>query len=302
VLVTGPTGFIGVRLVERLLRANYEVCAVVRLPGGLEERRGLTVVEWDLVHGAPPPGVPPRADAVVHLAARIPAPHRGEEGDFFENLTMTTHLLSHLVGPRHVVFGSTIDVYGRPRSMPLGEDHPTEPLTSYGVSKLLCERHLQEASAARGFVVTVLRFAQVYGPGDRSGKAIPRFIGALLDGQSPVVYDDGSDLSDYVHVDDVAKAVVLALQRRSPGVFNISAGHAHSIAEVLHVLMGIHGAGVRPVYEPRRGEKFDFCLDISRARTNLGYAPEIPLHIGLRQQYEWTRALRSGGPNGPTRA
>lgn len=120
--------------------------------------------------------------------------------------------------------------------LPIREDHPTEPLTAYGRSKVVCERYLQETSAVRGCVLTVLRLAQVYGPGERPIKAIPRFIEAIRAGRPPLIYGDGSDLRDYVYVDDAARAMVLALEREAGGVFNISSGQPRSILDVARIL------------------------------------------------------------------
>jgi UDP-glucose 4-epimerase len=290
VAVTGAAGFIGRRLVERLCNAGYDVCAIVRSGGRRPRHERLTMVEWDLARESAPKGELPKTNAVVHLAAHIPAGPRGDESNFSENFTMTANLMRHLVCPTRVVFGSTIDVYGRPLTFPIREDHPTEPLTLYALSKLRCEYYLRETAAAQGFVLTVLRFAQVYGPGDSTGKAIPRFIHAILDGQAPTVRGDGTDLRDYVYVDDVTAAIALAVESRQGGVFNISAGQPHSIAEVLQILLQIHGASVAPLYAERQGEKYDFWFDISQARANLGYTPATPLRVGLYEQYRWARA------------
>jgi UDP-glucose 4-epimerase len=273
--------------VALLLDAGYDVRAVGRGHRGIPEHRDVKVVRWNLLDPRGPEGQLGDVRAVVHLAARIPGPRGLDEGDFSENLVMTTNLLAHLQELRHVVFASTIDVYGRPRSLPIREDHPTEPLTAYGRSKVACERYLQEASAVRGYTLTVLRLAQVYGPGERPMKAIPRFVEAIRAGRPPVIYGDGSDLRDYVYVDDAARAIALALEREVGGLFNISSGQPHSIRKVLEILAHVVPADIRPVFADRPGEKFDFWMDNARAKEILGFGPQVALPEGLRRQYEW---------------
>jgi UDP-glucose 4-epimerase len=292
VLVTGAGGFIGRPFVAALLEAGHPVLAVVRDPRRWLPHRRLTTVSWDLLQ-AELPAPRPRIDVAVHLAAKIPglAGPSGEE--FAGNVTMTGNLVNALTDVRHLIFASTIDVYGRPHSRPIREDHPTEPDTSYGVSKLQSEARLRESSQGRGFTLTVLRLSQVYGPGDRSVKIIPRTIDALLSGRPPVLYGDGSDLREYAYVDDVVRALCSAVARRPGGTFNLSGGAPVPVAKVVEILMRIAGTDLRPVHANRQGERVDLVFDIARAREALNFVPRTTLEEGLRRQYEWARGTRS---------
>lgn len=292
VLVTGAGGFIGRPLVTSLLAAGYAIAIVARAPRHGPNHPRLTIVPWDLLDAQPSPEPLRGIEVAVHLAARIPGSDWTPADRFAANVTMTTNLLRRLVDVRHVIFGSTIDVYGRPQTLPIREDAPTEPLTAYAVSKLRSEDRLRTLSRERGFALMVLRLSQVYGPGDRSAKLIPQVIEALLRGRPPVIYGDGSDLRDYAYVDDVVRAVALALPRWNSGVFNVSSGHPTPIARVVEILSALAGGTIQPVHVDRRGEKFDLALDISRIRGALGFTPRTTLEEGLRRQYEWARAVR----------
>jgi UDP-glucose 4-epimerase len=289
VLLSGAAGFVGGAVLARLTALGHDVLTLGRsVPPGVEDGRHLAA---DL---AEPESVYRhrealgQIEAVAHLGGEVPsaadpvadAPLRSIR----VNVAGTVHLLAAL--PPLLAgfcYASTADVYGSPAALPIREDQLPRPATYYAASKLAAEVLLGVWSARAGVPLAVLRVAHVYGPGDTSAKAIPSFLRACLHGQRPVVRGDGSDVRDHVYVDDVADAVVRAVEQRAAGVFNIASGSGTSIRELLAAVRTATGCAAEPEWKPAARPATAIVLDVARARTDLGWAPRIGLAEGLRR-------------------
>jgi nucleoside-diphosphate-sugar epimerase len=289
VLLTGASGFVGGVVRQRLLALGHEVVTLGR--SAPRDARPGTHLPADL--GEPATvlrhRVPLRqVELVAHLGGEVlqaADPARDDPVRAFSvNVLGTAHLLAML--PSSVAafcFTSTLDVYGPPRTCPITEDHPPRPLTYYAASKLAAESLLAAWSARSGIPLAVLRLSHVYGPGDTSGKAVPSFLRACLRGSRPVVRGDGSDVRDYVYVEDVAEAVARALQRRPAGTFNIASGAGTSIRELLAAVSGAAGTAAEAEWLPASRPAVAIVLDVARARAALGWEPKVGLAEGLRR-------------------
>ena len=211
------------------------------------------------------------------------------------NVTTTQNLLAALPRPpSHIVFASTLDVYGVPEWLPLTEDHPTNPVTAYGEAKLLAERTLEDYCRKHDKKLTILRLSHVYGPSEPQIKAIPIFIANVSSERTPTIFGDGSELRDYVYVADVARAFLSAIEMKVDGIFNIAGGKSTSLKEVLEIIIRISGKNIRPVYRERLKDHVDFCFDITKARTKLGFTASTPLAHGLKRHSEAYDRRRRG--------
>lgn len=297
VLVTGAAGFLGSRVSSALAQAGANCLATVR-PGSRAPSVA-EVVEADLSSPADLARLVARAEAVetlVHVAATMPNPALPAEvaaARHDDDARVAGELVAAMPGLRHVVFASSIDVYGAPSTLPLDETSPLSPLTPYARAKVAAERVLAEACAERAITLTVLRLTQIYGPGEPRIKAIPQFITALLEGRTPTLFGDGSDARDYVYVDDAAEAFVAACSEREPGVLVIASGRSTTVSAVLDRLVALDGRGVVPERRERQKPKIDLAFDVSRARHTLGWTARTSLEDGLRAEYEWF-ATRAG--------
>jgi nucleoside-diphosphate-sugar epimerase len=174
-----------------------------------------------------------------------------------------------------------------------------EPISPYGVSKLAAENYVKVFNELYGLETVCLRYFNVYGPRQGFGSSysgvITSFMSRLLKGEPPVIYGDGMQTRDFVHVDDVVSANLLALEsKNSVGeVFNIASGSAVSVFELAEILQKIMNAeGLRPIYaEPRCGDIKHCLADISKAERLLGFCPKIKLDDGLLRLVKWYRAL-----------
>ena len=321
ILVTGGAGYVGSVVVERLLDAGAKVVVVDDLSQGHRDAvlPGATLVEGDI-------GDRPliedvlrthRVDAVVHMAAlTVIARSMIDPGAFFrENTAKGVQLLDAMVaaGVRRLVFSSTAAVYGHPRQVPITEDHPREPISPYGDSKLMFERILPWYRLAHGLSYVCLRYFNACGATERLGEdhspeshLIPLVL-RVARGSAPEVqifgdsYDtpDGTCVRDYVHVIDMADAHIRALERaESLGgtAFNLGSGRGYSVREVVEVARKITGRPIPATVRPARpGDPAVLQADRTRALAELGWNPERQdLEQILGSAWAWHRAHPDG--------
>jgi len=291
VAVIGGSGFVGRHVVARLLESHHAVTtADLRAPPSpLPNER---VLEADVLASDAFQKIAERLAAVDHvvwLAANIRHGGVNEHADEDVRLSVEAPLtLLRLLSPapRAFVYLSSVQVYGRPVRLPVDEDHPTEPFTSYGVAKLLGEQALAIAGQRLGTPVASLRIAFVYGPGQHQKNVLPRFIAAVREGKAPTIHGAGNDVRDDVYVGDVANAVGLALERRAQGVFNIASGRPHSLLEVARTVCKLGPAGLVPQHVDVETSWIDRYYAVDRARAELGFLATTPFEQGVREMWE----------------
>jgi UDP-glucose 4-epimerase len=211
------------------------------------------------------------------------------------NVGGTINVLSACVEAhvRRFVMSSTGGaLYGEPSTLPADEQTPIQPLSPYGVSKYCAEQYIEYFHRMYGLETVILRYANVYGPRqDPSGEAgvVGIFARRILLGQPCIVYGDGEQTRDFVFVDDVAQANILAMQG-PPGTFNIGTGVETSLNQLLAAFERVVGHPVAREYAPARaGEVQRIALNAEKARHELGWNPSVPLEDGLAQTLAWVR-------------
>jgi UDP-glucose 4-epimerase len=300
-LVTGGAGFIGSNLVDGLLARGHTVTIIDNLSTGkranLESAlgQGARLHELDVTDAAAVADVfaMARPEVVFHLAAQIDVRYSVEHpaGDATTNVLGTLAVLeaARAAGTRRVVNTSTGGgLYGEADRLPTPEDYPVRPLAPYGQSKYAAEGYCALYTRLHGLSTISLRYGNVYGPRqDVHGEAgvVAIFCGHLVEGRAPTVFGDGRQTRDWVEVGDVVGANLLAADSELTGPVNIGHGHETSVLDLLAALREVadHGAAAEPLFAPERpGEVRRSCLDVTRARTELGWAPQRELRDGLR--------------------
>ena len=299
VLVTGGAGFIGSHLLDRLINDQVDVTVLDDLSTGklnnlsdhLEDKR-LRFIKGDVRDKASVNDALKNVEVVFHLAAVTSVPYSVEhpEETFEVNVDGTRNLLEASVrgDVERFVYVSSCAVYGEPRYLPIDEKHFTHPISPYAESKLKAELVCQEFHESYGLKGVILRPFNVYGPRQRNDQyagAIFRFIERLHEGKPPVVFGDGSQTRDFVHVTDVVEALLLSSRSKDAvnRIFNVATGVPTSINRLAQLLIEISGAGlVEPQYNSaRKGDIKHSYADIKEAETNLGFRPQVSLRDGL---------------------
>jgi len=284
VLVTGASGHVGGAVVARLANDGHEVVALSRRPpsaGGAAEVVLADIASPSVLERLA--GQPP-CEAIVHAAAALGATPWDPEIVPVNCAGLQRVLwLADRWACARFVFTSSIQVIGRPRVLPVDEDHPLDPLTAYHASKLFGER-LVALAAGRGVTATSLRLTSPVGPAMADGRIFSVFVGRALAGLPLEVAGEGSRRQDYVDVRDVADAVALAVERGPGGVLNVGSGRAVSnraLAERCAELLGGRSE-VRLGGAPDAEDGVSWEVSIERAAGALGYAPSRSLEDSIR--------------------
>lgn len=302
VLVLGGCGFIGSSLVRGLVEAGFAVRVLdLRREPALELPADVERVEGDFTHRATVDAAIEGMDGVFHLASAT-TPQSGTADpihDVTQNLVGTLHLLEACThrGVRRVVFiSSGGTVYGKPQTIPIPEDHPQEPLNSYGVVKLAIEKYLGMYRALGRLDPVVLRASNPYGPGQftRGAQgAIAVALGALRRDEAFHLWGTGEVVRDFLYIDDLTRAFLRAFDAppQGPWTFNIGSGAGLSLLDLLRACETAAGRTLRLERSPGRAIDVPVnVLDFARARQHLGWAPEIALEDGLARTWEWILA------------
>jgi UDP-glucose 4-epimerase len=301
-LVTGGAGFIGSNLADALIDRGDEVTVVDNISTGRRENltgaleRGVELVEADIRDAEAMRDLLARVqpEVVFHLAAQIDVRHSVADpaADARINVEGTINMLSAALdaGVRRFVNTSTGGaIYGEGQILPAPEDHPVAPLSPYGNSKFCAENYCSLFRRLHGLSTVSLRYGNVYGPRqDPLGEAgvIAIFCGKLLEGGRPTVYGNGEQTRDYDYVGDVVAANLAAVEKDTPGPYNVGTGVETSVLEVVEALRSVGGAGEEfaPEFAPERpGEVQRIAIDPSRARDELGWEPRVQLREGLER-------------------
>ena len=302
ILVTGGAGFIGSNVADRMIERGHQVAVLDNLSTGRREfvPGAARFYHADLADaGAVDACVAEfQPEVVDHHAAQIDVRKSVDDPTFDArvNILGTLSLLQscHRHAVRKFIYASTGGaLYGEARFLPATEDHPVNPESPYGASKHTVEHYLYIWKLLYRMDYTVLRYPNVYGPrqnphGEAGVNAI--FIGLMLEGKQPHIFGDGEQLRDYLYIDDVVEANLIALERGSGEIVNLGTGVGTSVNDIFRELKQILGFNGDAIYEaPRPGEIQRITLDAARAKEVLGWAPRMRFSEGLRRTIEWTR-------------
>jgi len=301
-LVTGGAGFVGSHLVDRLLADGYSVCVVDDLstgsPSNLSPQADFQRV--DICDPAPLHTIVTgfRPEVVFHVAAQTDVRRSVREPEFDARVNVVGGVnvlrAAAAAGTRRIVYASSAAVYGNPARIPVSETEATRPISEYGASKLAFELYLG-AYAARGLIeYAALRYANVYGPRQRStGEAgvVAIFTRQMIAGEPVTIFGDGSKTRDYVFVGDVVEATVRAAAGPSGVVANVGWGREVPDLELFRTVAAATGYTKQPTFAAdRRGDVARSCLDAGVAQRTWDWRPVVPLVDGVRRVVEYARA------------
>ncbi len=304
VIVTGGAGFIGSHVVDAYIEKGHDVVVIDNLNSGRKENINKKAVFFEadirdrqalekIIKDFKP-------EVINHHAAQISVVYsvKNPELDVDVNVKGTLNLVE-LAGKYDVkrfIFASTGGaLYGEPRTLPCTEEHPVLPLAPYGIDKESAEHFIRIYAGIFGFDYVILRYANVYGPRqDPYGEAgvVAIFTMRMLKGEDCIIYGDGNQSRDFVFVEDVARANVLALDYKPrPDVlpiFNIATSRPTTVNKIFEILKKLTSYDKEPVFEKKReGEVYRIYLSYEKAKKYLGWSPSFSIEEGLKITVEW---------------
>jgi UDP-glucose 4-epimerase len=301
VLITGGAGFIGSHVADLLVAQNYKVTVIDNLSSGSEENLNSQVEFikldirdpqlFELVGRLKPV-------AIFHLAAQVSVRLSVEdpETDASINILGSINLLKAAAEAevKKVIFSSTGGaIYGEQDYFPADEEHPSRPVSPYGVAKLATEKYLYYFKHEYGLDFVALRYANVYGPRqDPHGEAgvVAIFSQKLLKGEQAIINGDGTQTRDFVYVEDVARSNLLALQSNYCGALNIGTGLETDVNHLFQLLKHISNCPMQEYHGPAKpGEQQRSVIDYSRANKILPWKPLTELKEGLEKTIAYFR-------------
>ena len=301
ILVVGGAGYIGAHVAYLLQENGYGVRIYDDFSNGLKSRvegKFSDVVIGDVLDRQALISACEGIDAVIHLAAKKAV---GESVDnplkYYENnVGGTLNLLAamSLKGVKRIVFSSTAAVYAPSEKLSITEDDLTEPLSPYGQTKLLSEKLISAVAKAENLSAISLRYFNVVGAlrdefADNSkDNLVPKIFAALKAGKNPEIYGsdyptkDGSCIRDYIHISDLAKAHLVALEKvfaaNVDEVYNVGSGTGYSVTEMINQIAESIGKSITPTLSPRRpGDTAQLIASIAKIERDLGWKPERSL-------------------------
>jgi UDP-glucose 4-epimerase len=319
-LVTGGAGYVGSVVAHQLVEAGHETVVLDNLAKGHEAAvpEGTRLVGGDLLDAEGTRAtISEGFDGVLHFAALSLVGESVEEPERYyrNNVCGTLNLLEAMVeaGVPRLVFSSTAAVYGEPEEVPIPETSPALPTNPYGASKLAVDRMIAAVAAARGLAATSLRYFNVAGASGRFGEdhhpethLIPLVLQAAAGTRDLVrIFGtdyptrDGTAVRDYIHVEDLGRAHLLALEAAKAGehrVYNLGNGAGFSVREVVEAARTVTGRRIDAVEAPRRaGDPAVLVASSDRARAELGWKPEKPeLEAMISDAWDWMRSHPDG--------
>ena len=300
VLITGGAGFIGSNVADGLLEKNYEVIIVDDLSNGKKENipSGAKFYRCDIrdkklydIFKAEKPAVTIHNAAQLSVRVSVEDPLTDADINIIGGLNVIN--ACHIYKVNKIIFASSGGtVYGEQKYFPADEEHPTYPISPYGVAKLATENYLYYFYNAYGLKYISLRYANIYGPRqDPYGEAgvVAIFSNKIIKGKSAVINGDGLQTRDYVYVGDVVDANLKAIESDFVGPLNIGTGRETTVVQLFNILKEVSGeADIEESHGPsREGEQRRSQLSNKLVGKVLGWQPEVSIEEGLELTYRW---------------
>lgn len=300
VLVTGGAGFIGSNVADGLLEKNYEVVIVDDLSNGRKENlpEEAKFYKCDIrdkkLYSIFKEEKP---DIVIHNAAQLSVRISVEDPLMDADINIMGGL--NVIGACHrynvdkIIFASSGGtVYGEQKYFPADEEHPTSPISPYGVAKLATENYLYYFYRSYSLKYISLRYANIYGPRqDPYGEAgvVAIFSSKILEGKNPTINGDGLQTRDYVYVGDVVDINLKAIESDFTGPLNVGTGRETTVVELFNILKEVSGKDdIEEIHgPPKEGEQRRSQLSYKLAEKALGWQPRVSIEEGLNLTYGW---------------
>ena len=306
ILITGGAGFIGSHVADALIAAGHSAVIIDDLSTGLKSKvnERATFYRMDIRDRAVEDIFRRHSiDVVSHHAAQMDVRRSVEDPEFDASVNIAGSLnileCARRSGVKKIIFASTGGaIYGEQVRFPADEEHPTNPLSPYGISKLSVEKYLSFYSNVHHLTTIVLRYANVYGPRQRpDGEAgvVAIFGEKMFKGGTPTINGDGTQTRDFVYVEDVVRANLLALNCPASETFNVGTGKEHDVNFIFRELKRHLSPDCAEHHGPAKaGEQKRSVISPAKIARMLAWKPSVSMDEGLSRTAEWLRSGKAG--------
>ncbi len=299
ILITGGTGQIGSFLSESLVDNGANVTVLGRKISNLKEIKSLVeskkikFVEYDLINEKNLELVRTKLENIDYLLH-----FSSEMAELFSsllknamhsvnlNLKGIIQLLKFLPHLDGILYASSIGVYGIPKYLPIDEECPTNPVTFYGCGKLGAEKYLKLFSNTHSVPLTMMRYSSVYGPRNRTKRALPTFINLALEDKPIILHGNGDTFNDFIYISDVIDATKSGILRNQSEIYNIGSGIKCTVLQLAQKIIELTNSKSQIKYSNKSSD-YDYVFDISKAKNNLGFSPKVSIEEGLMKEIAW---------------
>jgi len=299
ILVTGGAGFIASHLVDKLIKEGFKVVIIDNLSTGKKENLNPKAMFYQIDIRTPKLGQLFKKEnpkIVFHYAAQaeiqksIKKPLKSAQINILGSLNVLENCRKNKV--RKFIFASTGGaIYGEANQIPTPENYPARPLSPYGIEKLTIENYLNYYYNKFSLPFISLRLGNVYGPRQNpkgESGVISIFCEKMISGKQPIINGNGRQTRDFVYIDDVVKANILAMRSKKIGIFNIGTGKETDINTIFRKVKKLTGSNCKEIHGPeKKGEQKRSCLDYSKAKKELGWQPKYNIEDGLKKTIKW---------------
>jgi UDP-glucose 4-epimerase len=298
VLVTGGAGFIGSNIVDGLIKEGHKAIVVDNLSTGKKENLNekaefyqLDIRDQELEKVFEENEI----SHIIHHAAQIDVQHSIKDPlfDAHNNILGTINVLEMAkeYEVEKIIYASSAAVYGEPDYLPVDEEHPIKAMSPYGITKHTPEHYIKMYSELYNLKYTIFRYSNVYGPRQDpkgEGGVVSIFVDEMLAEERPVIFGDGEQTRDFIHVYDIVKANLLALEKGDNILVNISTESRDSVNDLVDYLNEILPYSLEAINEEaRKGDILHSSLANGKAKELLGWTPDYDLREGLKQTVEY---------------
>lgn len=300
VLITGGAGFIGHNTAIFLKDCGFDVLVFDNFKRAtdfaISRLNGIEIIKGD-VNSTIIRKALNNVDVVIHAAAYTNVSESLKKPILYfrNNVIGTLNVVKSCLEKniKLLIFLSSASIYGEPKFLPISEDHPTSPISPYGLTKLMGE-DIVKFYSKQGLKYIIMRLFNVYGPGQNVAYAgvITKFIERIKSNKPPIIYGSGLQTRDFIHVRDVAMAIMLSIERGLENeVLNIATGKPISIKSLAELIIRLANSPLKPIFtKPRTGDIMHSYANIVKAEKLLGFKPRITLEEGLRELLEMQKS------------
>ncbi len=291
ILITGTNGYLGSVILDKILKRNYNIFALDK-EKPIRKKVNVNYLTADISNKKELEKykkIFKKINILVHLAAYVPLEKKLDnlEKSININLKGTINLVNLLRNKSIFIFSSTCEIYRVFNNNMINENIQNRNVSFYAVSKLFSEKYLEIICKEKDITFIFLRFASIYGPGEKIQRAIPNFIKSAIKNEDIIILGDGKEKRTYLYVEDAAQSVIRAIHYKKSGIFNIASEEIVTILGLAKLIKEFSKSKSKIIFRPRKKEKVDLVFSSKKARSEIKFSPKFSLAKGLKKEIEY---------------